>query len=478
MQISSVNYKDLNPEFRIDAEYYRAEILDRLNILENHNKDTLNNLVDFVAGPFGSTVTVDKYVEQSDYRYIRNKNINDFRINNNDLALIPEEVWSSLPQFHIQENDLLITVVGTLGKVAIASGKDNNSIFSCKSTILRTREINPFFLLTYLNSDSGKLFSLRGKRGAIQEGLNLTDLKEIQVVIPSNRFQSAIEETVRSSFARLEDSEETYKEAQTILLSELGLTNWQPKHRISFIKNYSDTVQAGRIDAGYFQPFYEEIGKKLQSTGFVLIKDICNKINYGSVPTSPYSEDNKGTPYIKGLNLRGLQVNTEKLDYITNTQDLKNKVFTKEGDIIISQMGTVGNCGVVSTEQENWIFASFTIRIRISDKTKYDPYFVALYIENVAKPYYLMRNIAQASVRQNTDLPTIKNMPIPDFPIEKQKQLSKKVTESFNLRKQSRHLLERAKRAVEMAIEQDEIKAIDWLKERTQDIGVLDADGS
>ena len=51
MQISSVNYKDLNPEFRIDAEYYRAEILNRLNILENHNKDTLNNLVDFVVGP-------------------------------------------------------------------------------------------------------------------------------------------------------------------------------------------------------------------------------------------------------------------------------------------------------------------------------------------------------------------------------------------------------------------------------------------
>ena len=46
------------------------------------------------------------------------------------------------------------------------------------------------------------------------------------------------------------------------------------------------------------------------------------------------------------------KVVTDKLDYITNTKDLQTKVFTKEGDIIISQMGTVGNCGVVSKEQE------------------------------------------------------------------------------------------------------------------------------
>ena len=259
-----------------------------------------------------------------------------------------------------------------------------------------------------------------------------------------------------------------YAQAQTLLLSELGLTDWQPKHRLTFVKNYSDTEQAERIDADYFQPFYDEVNNKLQSTGFVFAKDICSKINYGTVPTSAYSEDNSGVPYIKGLNLKNLRLDTEKLDYITNTNALPDKVFTKEGDIIISQMGTVGNCGVVSKEQENWVFASFTIRMRIVDKSKYDPYFVALYIENIAKPYYLMRNIAQASVRQNTDLPTIKQMPIPNLSFEKQQQISQKITESFNLRKQSKHLLECAKRAVEIAIEQDELTAIDYLQNTTQ----------
>ena len=73
MQISTVMFNDLNPEMRIDAEYYRVEILERIDILEKKNSVTLDKLVTFVAGPFGSTVTVDKYIDDSNFRYVRIK---------------------------------------------------------------------------------------------------------------------------------------------------------------------------------------------------------------------------------------------------------------------------------------------------------------------------------------------------------------------------------------------------------------------
>ena len=43
-------------------------------------------------------------------------------------------------------------------------------------------------------------------------------------------------------------------------------------------------------------------------------------------------------------------------------------------------------------------------------------------------------------------------------------RLNRKSIESFNLRKRAKDLLEHAKRAVEIAIEQDEQTAIDWLE--------------
>ena len=53
---------------------------------------------------------------------------------------------------------------------------------------------------------------------------------------------------------------------------------------------------------------------------------------------------------------------------------------------------------------------------------------------------------------------------IPKIKAEKQAEIEQKVIESFNLRKHAKDLLEHAKRAVEIAIEQDEQTAIDWLE--------------
>ena len=60
---------------------------------------------------------------------------------------------------------------------------------------------------------------------------------------------------------------------------------------------------------------------------------------------------------------------------------------------------------------------------------------------------------------------------IPILDEKKQEQIQQKVAECFNLRKQSKYLLECAKKAVEIAIENDEDSAMKWLK--TQNLNIL-----
>ena len=57
-------------------------------------------------------------------------------------------------------------------------------------------------------------------------------------------------------------------------------------------------------------------------------------------------------------------------------------------------------------------------------------------------------------------------IPVPILNMDVQKEIAAKVQESFALRKQSRQLLEYAKQAVEMAIEQGEGVALKWLKDK------------
>ena len=52
--------------------------------------------------------------------------------------------------------------------------------------------------------------------------------------------------------------------------------------------------------------------------------------------------------------------------------------------------------------------------------------------------------------------------------LEKQKELSEMIQKSFVLRRQSKQLLEYAKQAVEMAIEQGEDAALAWLKDKVE----------
>ncbi|MCG9131554.1 hypothetical protein J5I95_07730, partial [Candidatus Poribacteria bacterium] len=76
---------------------------------------------------------------------------------------------------------------------------------------------------------------------------------------------SVIEKTYLQSKELTEVSKVRYTEAQTLLLSELGLTDYQPKHQLTFVKTFSDTERAERIDADYFQPKYDKIVSAIKS---------------------------------------------------------------------------------------------------------------------------------------------------------------------------------------------------------------------
>lgn len=454
-----MNFKDLNDELRIDSEYYRKEILDRLNILDKHKKDSLDSLVDFVIGPFGSTVTTDQYVDRSEHRYVRNQDIDDFIIKNDAPAFVPKAVYDSLPRFHIRENDLLITVVGTLGKAAIATALDAKSIFSCKSTIIRTRtdKVNPFYLLTYLNSDTGRMFSTRGKRGAIQEGLNLTDLKEIQVFTPSDRFQQAIEKTVKSAFSGMDGAKSLYKEAQDLLLTELGLTNWQPKIQTESVRNFSDVWGAGRMDAEYYQPKYDDIlnsikdyaGGRDMLGNLVRLKDR----NFQPDADTEYR-------YIELANISG---NGEIAGCtVAQGSELPSRARRKvsSGDVIVSSIeGSLNSIAMIGSKYDGALCSTgFHV---VHSKTLNSETLVVLLKSMVGQ--LQLKKGCSGTILTAISKDELRKVVLPIVSDETQAEIRHKVAEAAALLGQSRDLLECAKRAVEIAIEQDETTAASWL---------------
>jgi len=71
------------------------------------------------------------------------------------------------------------------------------------------------------------------------------------------------------------------------------------------------------------------------------------------------------------------------------------------------------------------------------------------------------------SIIQHRRMEEIENVVIPIIDIATQTQISTLIQHSFQLRQQSKHLLEVAKQAVEIAIEQNEQVSIDFIQSNT-----------
>ena len=475
MQYSIVSIKNLNDEFRLDSEYYKPDNLTSENVVKRHKYELLGNICKLIAGPFGSSVTIDKYDANSNCRYIRGKDIQSFFIEQSDKVFIQESLFEELSQFHLQEKDILITVVGmNFGKISIIYPEDSKAIFSCKSTLLRNVSINTFFLAAYLSSEIGYKLIRRGQRGAAQPGINLFDIKNIPVPILSSTFQNAIEDLIFRGRLSIQKSNTICVEVENLLLSELGLFNWKPQHHLTFVKDYSDTLQSERIDAEYYQPKYDEIVEAIKNYtgGWDTLGNLVYIKKCIEVGSQEYLDE--GIPFVRVSNLSPFEITEEKyisdMLYSKLTPDEETDVtFTmsknhqpKKGEILLSKDATPGIAHFVNEEPQKMIPSGGILRLKLKNN-KIKPSYLTSVLNSLIVKEQINRDVG-GSVILHWRPDQVKQTLIPILNEDKQKQIQQKVTESFNLRKQSKHLLECAKKAVEMAIETDEETATQWLE--------------
>lgn len=434
----------------MDSEFYDPTFLHAENSVLSTNHSTLNILGKFIPGPFGSAFLVSNYDPSSEYRYIRGKDVKPFILEDKDNVFLKESDYTRLSKYSVQPNDLMISVVGTLGNVAIVSTE--KGIFSCKSTVLRDTNISAYYLLAYLNSEHGKKCLIRRQRGAVQTGLNIEDLQKVPVPLFTEKIRNQIADAVKKALLLKKRSVELFNESSLLLEKVLGLDTYIFNKTKYYTTSINKIFGNNRCDAEYYQPAYDKVWQLLAKYESKSLNSLCSYIGYGTVPTSPYTIE--GVPYVKGLNLKDtfIEGNIDYLDR-NSTRTLPAKYFLKPMDIVISQMGSVGYTGLVLPEQDGYLYASFTIMARLSNYELVDPYYLSLYINNIARPYYIMRKIAQASVRQNTDLPTLRKLPVVLIGKDKQLEIADLLHNYKKTKTESEMLLKTAIEQIDNLIE-------------------------
>lgn len=161
---------------------------------------------DLVLGEICSKITdgshnPPKGCDKSDYIMISSKNI---LLNFLDLSdvryLSKDEFEAENKRTNVSANDILLTIVGTIGRTYLVKGNEGNIVMQRSVAVLTPKEnINPTFLMYYLLIDSE--LEKEG-RGNAQKGVYLKQLAKYKVKIPSfecqNKFCDIYEQASKS----------------------------------------------------------------------------------------------------------------------------------------------------------------------------------------------------------------------------------------------------------------------------------------
>ncbi|MCP4344874.1 MAG: hypothetical protein GY795_05035 [Desulfobacterales bacterium] len=369
--------------------------------------------------------------------------------------------------YALKKGDILICRTNgnpkLVGKSALVA-KDYPYVYESHLFKIRPNSnlINSETLAVYLNTFNGKLeiekFSMQGN----QANFSLAKLKELRVPKFSRKLNHIIARIVNLSFSMLTKSEYSYQKAQTLLLSELGLTDWQPKHHLCFVKNYSETEQAKRLDAEHFQPSCDDILHAVQKTGqSCTLADTTSMCQRGKQPK--YCAEGKLVINSKHVRSGEVVVDNNRQGMVSNAS-----VIIQQGDILINGtgVGTIGRCAPYLHDYT----ALPDNHVTVLRAKGIDPIFLATQLNSVIGQEQVKKFQRGSSGQIELYPDDIKKFVIWKAPQEIQQKIRDKIKEGHNAKLKSQALLDCAKRAVELAIEQDEQTAMDWLKEETKAI--------
>jgi len=197
---------------------------------------------------------------------------------------------------------------------------------------------------------------------------------------------------------------------------------------------YKDEIE-GRLDPFYYRPEFREFDKKLNKLKVRQIKEIAKIIcgPFGSsITVKNYTRE--GVPLIRISNIEEDHLSKKEVIYISEGLAKKLKSYVvKEGDLIISQRGTLGLAVKVTKDFDGSIISANFIVIKEINEIL--PDFLQILLSSKLGQIQLKRKTSgQVQTKITTD--DIKTIKIPIPSSETQQKIISKIKQAYNLKKQ------------------------------------------
>jgi len=453
-----------NDVFRFDSNYFQKLYLAEEKAIQKHPGKTLVELgVELRSFGAYSLNNEVQYIEKG-VPFIRGVNMKKGKILFSDLIFISEEANALLWKSEVKPEMILLSMSGTIGEVAIASNNWQYPINSNQdiAKIDTKGNLNPYFLYVFLLTKFGQNYLQREARGSVQQHVFLSQIEQFNVPIFSETFQFAVQKVVEKSDEILVSSETLNSNAEALLLNALNLVDFSPSTENSNIKSFRESFGvSGRLDAEYYQPKFDELEARIAAIHeLVALGSLLTVNQRGTQPD--YAE--AGLPVINSKHVREGEVVLSDNRFAT-VPDKEKSLIIQTGDVLINGtgVGTIGRSAPYLHEQN----ALPDNHVTILRTDKLNPIFLSVYLNSIAGKYQVDKYFKGSSGQIELYPKDIDCFYVPLVDEAIQAEVASLVQQSFTLKAESERLLDVVKRAVEIAIEQDEESALAYIAAQT-----------
>lgn len=457
LECKEVCKSELERTLRIDSEFYSKNYVEIYNMLSSLAHKPLTAYVDVSDG---NHMGISEQFSDEGIPYYRGQDAGAFFIENSNPICIDEITFNRpvMKRSHLTKGDVLLSIVGTIGALSLVYS-NKKATCSCKLAILRPKKNGiEAVIATFLKGKYGQAQIKRYTRGAVQKGLILEDMDQLLIPEFSDDFTKSIHESVQYSHTLQERAIAEYESAEHILRSkvDVGVVVQTSISQKALSASFGST---GRLDAEYYQEKYQIYESAVRSSvhGYTCVRNAFLPVKEKCL---------RDLPFYHYVEIGDVNVETGIATFnVIDTEQLPDnaKIMTQKGDLLVSTVRPNRGAVAILESDDLLVSGAFTVLREAGDYPK--EVLQVLLRTSMYRDWLLRFNVG-------TSYPVIKdedvlNMPIPLLEDNVKQDVVNKVSESASLRRQSKQLLEYAKQAVEMAIEQGEDAALVWLKERS-----------
>lgn len=467
-----------NQNARLDSEYFRKQFLTFFKDVPN-----LKPLGSFVKTGYRviyeNTDVIDTFnaIQKNYPIFLQATDLQTPFIKTDNLSYVHESDWIRYPKGRIEHGEILIEVKGKAEKVAIVPDDFPEKALVSGSLYKMTvnSAINKYYLLTYLICKYGTAFKDRYKTNLLISFISKDDLFRIPIPDLDLAFQNRIEEIYSQIFTCQYQAQIAYSSAENLLLNALGLDadtlaelQAPPKTVNTNVKFFSDSfLSSGRLDAEFYQKKYDIIYKIIERSKpdrIVPLKDVLTFLTNGQTPLH-HDLSIGEVPFLTAEHVFDFRINYNSEKRITKEQHLKfNKTALRKGDVLLTIKGKVGNAAVVDAENVGPYNINQDVAL-LQLQSGVHPYYLAGFINSpIGK--LLTERTSTGQINPFLGLGNVENLQIPIYANSDLlgEQIMATVNQARATADQSKHLLDLAKRAVEVAIEEGETQALALLE--------------